>query len=204
MDTTHQITQILQGVWEGDEAAAELIWREYFSGLVRLARRKLKGLPRRAVDEEDVAASAMFSFYRGMQAGRFDKLDNRHDLWKLLVTITARKACKHRRRELADIRGGGDVRGESVFVRTEADEERAPGLGDVAGTEPTPDMACMLVENCNRALERLGNETLRRIAVWTLEGYGTDEIAKKLGCSRRTVERKLERIRDKWSREGAP
>jgi DNA-binding CsgD family transcriptional regulator len=34
-----------------------------------------------------------------------------------------------------------------------------------------------------------------------MEGYGNDEIADMLGCSRRTVARKLEAIRILWSME---
>jgi tRNA C32,U32 (ribose-2'-O)-methylase TrmJ len=48
----------------------------------------------------------------------------------------------------------------------------------------------------------LGEESLRQVAVHALEGFSTEEIAAKLGCTRRTVERKLERIRDKWTRLG--
>jgi len=47
-------------------------------------------------------------------------------------------------------------------------------------------------------LDQLQDETLRQIALWTLEGYRTEEIADKLGCVRRTSERKLERIREIW------
>ena len=50
-------------------------------------------------------------------------------------------------------------------------------------------------------LERLGNSTLQLIAVWRMEGYTTDEIATRLGCTRRTVARKLELIRDAWKGE---
>jgi DNA-binding CsgD family transcriptional regulator len=39
---------------------------------------------------------------------------------------------------------------------------------------------------------------LQQVAQLTLEGYSIQEIADKLGCVRRTVDRKLERIRDKW------
>jgi excisionase family DNA binding protein len=37
-----------------------------------------------------------------------------------------------------------------------------------------------------------------------MEGLTTDEIAERLGCSRRTVARKLETIRIIWSQEPAP
>ena len=41
---------------------------------------------------------------------------------------------------------------------------------------------------------------LRQIALWKLEGYTNPEIAAKLDCTVRTVERKLERIRAYWEK----
>ncbi len=92
------VTRWIRRLADGDELAAQRIWERYFEDLTRLARKRLAGLPRRAADEEDVALSAMNSFYRGALAGRFPQLSDREDLWKLLVTITARKATAQRRR----------------------------------------------------------------------------------------------------------
>ena len=44
-------------------------------------------------------------------------------------------------------------------------------------------------------MERLGDPTLQSVATWKLEGYTDDEIAARLGCVTRTVERELARIR---------
>jgi DNA-directed RNA polymerase specialized sigma24 family protein len=181
----------------GDEETAQKIWNEYFGKLVRLARRKLDGMPMRDVDDEDVALSAMNSFYHGMTQQKFGNVKNREDLWKLLVTITARKATAKLRRHYAQKRGGGVVRGESVFGQPDALQH--DGIGNVLGTEPTPELAVGVAENCQILLDQLGDEILRQIALMTLEGYRTEEIAVKLGCVRRTVERKLERIREIWT-----
>jgi DNA-directed RNA polymerase specialized sigma24 family protein len=143
----------------------------------------------------------MNSFCRGMAGHRFDEVNDHEDLWKLLVTITARKACAQKRRHFADKRGGGAVRGESVFPCIDDGEDHDQGIGQVLGKEPTPELANMVAEDCRRMLAGLGDESLREVALWTLEGYGTQEIAEKLGCVRRSVERKLERIRRKWFRE---
>jgi DNA-directed RNA polymerase specialized sigma24 family protein len=180
---------------EGDDDAAQKIWNDYFGKLVRLARRKLEGIPSRDYDEEDVALSAMNSFYQGMTQRKFGYVHNRDDLWKLLVTITARKATARRRSYFAQKRGGGRVRGESIFGHQEDEQD---GLACILGTEPTPELAAGVAENCRQLLDQLQDETLRQIALWTLEGYRTEEIAGKLGCVRRTVERKLERIREVW------
>ena len=76
----------------GDPVAAQHLWEGYFRRLVGLVRGKLQSLPSRAADEEDVALSAFASFCRGVEGGRFPQLSDRDDLWRLLVTITARKA----------------------------------------------------------------------------------------------------------------
>ena len=192
---SEMVSQWILHLAEGDADTAEKIWNDYFGKLVKLARLKLGGIPNRDSDEEDVALSAMNSFYRGLANHQFDHLHNRDDLWKLLVTITARKATAKRRSYFAQKRGGGRVRGESVFGQNEDDHD---GLAQILGTEPTPELAVSVAENCRQMLDQLQDETLRQIALWTLEGYRTGEIAEKLGCVRRTVERKLERIREIW------
>ena len=70
------------------------------------------------------------------------------------------------------------------------------------GAEPSPEMAALVAEECEELLNRLEDETLKRVALLKLEGYGKEEIAEALGCGIRTVERKLERIRKKWAGQG--
>ena len=152
---TEEVTQWLVRLGHGDQRAAQAVWRRYFSKLVALARRRLKNIPGRWADEEDVALSAMHSFCRGMAEHRFHEVGDRDDLWKLLVTITARKACAERRRHFAEKRGGGRVRGESVFVRVDLGEDHDTGIAGVLGEEPTPELACMVAEDCRRPLGTL-------------------------------------------------
>ena len=141
------------------------------------------------------------SFCRGAAAGRFPRLDARDDLWALLVTITVRKASDQVRRERRQKRGGGRVRGEQELARASPDD--GFGLDEVVGREPSPELAAMVAEQYLHLLERLPDEALRRIATWKLEGYSNEEIAARLGCGRRTVERKLGVIRSIWSATGA-
>jgi DNA-directed RNA polymerase specialized sigma24 family protein len=201
MSTSSAISCAIPGLRSGQNDAAAVIWDHYYSKLVRFARQKLDGVQRRAADEEDVALSAIHSLCRGFQAGRFDKIDNRTDLWKMLVTIAARKACKQRRQDFAAKRGAGQVRGESVFLKHQSDDPIAAGIGGAVGDELTPEILQIVEESRQQMLDCLGDETLKKIALWTLEGYSTTEIAGKMDCVRRTVERKLERIRKKWSQE---
>jgi DNA-directed RNA polymerase specialized sigma24 family protein len=206
MTLERDLTCWIQRLGDGDSQAAEHLWEAYFEKLVQLARRKLEGVTLRAADEEDVALSAMYSFYRGMQEKKFTWVADRTDLWKLLVTITARKAFVQRRAHLTQKRGGGRVQGESFFDRRKNPDgdEFGNGIADVLGREPTPEIAAGVAETCQVMLDRLGDERLREIAVLTLEGMTTTDIAVQLGCVRRTIERKLERIREIWAQTQEP
>src|SRR5262249_49366796 len=92
MSLPGSVTDWIDRLKIGDPAAAQQLWQSYFQRLHRIARKKLQGTPRRVADEEDVALSAFDSFCRGAEQGRFPQLTDRDDLWRLLVTITARKA----------------------------------------------------------------------------------------------------------------
>ncbi len=196
-----EVTQWLAQLAQGDDLAIQHIWNHYYEQLIRLARKKLGDASRRVSDEEDVVLSAFDSFCRGAAAGRFPRLDDRHDLWKLLVTITARKAVAHLRRAHRQKRGGGAVRGESVFHGAD-DSQRASGIANVLGREPTPELALMVSQQCERLLECLVDPTLRKVALAKLEGYANEELAQQLGCSPRTIERKLAQIRQIWTGAG--
>src|SRR5262249_42721566 len=158
-----------------------------FQQLVSRARAALRGTPRRAADEEDVALSAFDSFCRGAEQGRFPRLDDRDDLWRLLVVLTARKAAHLKRDELTAKRGGGNVRAEADL--DEAGTEGEALLATVVGSEPTPELAASIAEEYRRLMDRLASDELRSIAQWQMEGFTVDEIAGKLGRSPRTVAR---------------
>jgi DNA-directed RNA polymerase specialized sigma24 family protein len=96
------VTHWFKGLEGGDSAAASAIWHRYYPQLVRMARDKLRGVPRGMADEEDVALSAMNRFVAAARRGRFPDLADRNDLWRLLLRITVCKAidlARHEKRE---------------------------------------------------------------------------------------------------------
>jgi DNA-directed RNA polymerase specialized sigma24 family protein len=195
------VTHWIRELRAGDPAAAQKLWERYFGRLVGLARQKLRTLPRRAADEEDVALSAFDSFCRGAARGRYPNLTDRDNLWHLLVTITARKALQLRRLERRQKRGGGNVRGDSAFHLGTNDVAGEGDVEQVIGTTPTPEFAAQTVEEYQRLLARLTDPSLRSVAVWKMEGYTNEEIAARLSCVPRTVQRKLGLIRTLWDQE---
>jgi len=204
LDDRGSVSRWIDGLKAGDRTAAQPLWDRYFVQLVRLARVKLRAAHRAgaAEDEEDAALSAFESFCAGAERGRFAQLSDRDDLWRLLVVITARKARDQVRRVSRQKRGGGRVVGETELSTTAAECD-AGGLEQFIGSEPTAEFAAMAAEQYTRLLGLLGDESLRQVAVWRMEGYTADEIAERLGCARRTVARRLELIRKLWIAEVA-
>ena len=64
--------------------------------------------------------------------------------------------------------------------------------------EPTPESAAIIEEQFQELLDAPADPTLRQIALWRMDGLSNAEIAEKMGCVLRTVERKIERIRLIW------
>ncbi len=196
-DDPGSVTRWINDLKGGELDAAQPLWERYFADLVRLARARLRATPRTAADEEDVALSAFDSFCTGVARGRFPRLDDRNDLWRVLVTLTGRKAADQALRERCQKRGGGRVRSEAELAGGGPEGDANP-FGQVAGPEPTPEFAAMVAEEYRRLLKTLGDETLRQIALGRMEGDTNGEIAARLGCSLRTVTNKLTLIRKRW------
>ncbi len=201
-DDRGSVTIWVDAVRGGDQEAASQLWRRYFESLVRLARSKLQSRAKGAADEEDVALCAFDSFYGGMAQGRFPDIADRDDLWRLLVTIAARKASDQNRWESQQKRGGGRVLREADLMA--GPEPERDGLAQIVGAEPSPEFAALVADECGRRLQGLPDESLRQVALLKMEGYLNEEIAKRLGCGLRTVARKLEVIRNAWLNEALP
>lgn len=197
-----EVSLWLKRFLDGDQAAAQPLWDQYYAPLMQVARRKMGHRPCRTTDEEDVALSAFHSFCRAATAGRFPQLEDREDLWRLLVTITHRKVVGAMRRQFAQKRGGGVVRGESYFQpgpSSDSPSENVFGLASVPDEQLTPAVLAMMQEACEGLLNSLEDDTLRQVALRKLEGLSNEEAARDLGCSVATIERKLSRIRKHWS-----
>jgi DNA-directed RNA polymerase specialized sigma24 family protein len=146
-----------------------------------------------------VVQSAFDSFFRGAEQGRFPQLMDRDDLWRLLVVITARKALDLLERQGQLKRGGGRLRGESALLDP-ADPSNG-GIEQIVADEPTPEFAAEVAEECQRLLDKLGDDELRTIAVGKMEGYTNEEIAERFHLALATVERRLRLIRKLWEAE---
>ena len=191
---------LIDRVRDGDEAAITHLWENYFQQLVRVAARRLPQNLRRTGDEEDIALSAFHSFIAGVRDDRFPDLSGPDNLWGLLITLTGRKVNAHLRHHTRQKRGGGNVRGESVFIKP-GGEPTGGGIGGVSGESESADIRAELAEACDTLLTQLDDEQLKQIAVMRMDGYLVDEIAGAMELSKRAVERRLQLIRRIWSEQ---
>jgi DNA-directed RNA polymerase specialized sigma24 family protein len=198
MSNGESVTRWLAGVKAGDGADIQRLWNRYFQRLVRLAGAKLPGHCRRAFDEEDVAISAFQSFCDRAGRGQFPQLSGRDDLWRLLATLTVRKAAVTVRHQTRQKRGGGRVLGESAFAVRKCETETGSGISEILSREPTPDDAARFADAFDHLIARLSDQTLKTIALRKLKGDTVEEIGAFLGTSTRTIDRKLRLIRAIW------
>lgn len=201
MDHEGSVTRLIELLRSHDpsvrDTAARLIWQHYFRDLLELARKSLDKRVRRRVDEEDVLQSMFQSFCVRQGRGDFELAD-RDELWKVLVTITLRKA---RNAAIKHGRGKRNISREQDPTLVAGDKLIWPDLvlEQMHAAGPSPAEAAVLNEALERRLEALADPELRRIALWRLEGYSNREIADRLECTERSIERKLGRIRSLWT-----
>ena len=137
----------IEEIKRGNPAAAEVVWERCLPQLVRLAREKLRGVPGRMADEDDVALSALDSFCRADQRGCSPDLADREGLWRLSFQKVVRKAVDLARQERREIRGGGRIQGESAFDEpTSASGDR--GFALAPDDTASPEFAAMMAEQC--------------------------------------------------------
>ncbi len=172
------------------ESAAEQLWIRYFPKLVRVAKSTLGSLPHRSQDAQDAAQSAFVSFWRKLSVQDVATTLDRNSLWRLLATITARKARQIVRREFAEKRGAGQVIPVSQLGENDTDLPASELFQQLPTQEF--DLAC------EERLQQLP-EDLRLFAVLRLFGHTNAEISVQLECSERKVERKLNLIRSYWT-----
>jgi RNA polymerase sigma factor (sigma-70 family) len=179
MDCERSVTEWIQDVQQGKSGdATQELFERFYGRLIGLARKRLGNL-HAYEDEQDVAISAMKSFFLRAPEGKFPKLTDRNSLWSLLAAITLNKTASLQRRQFAELR----------------DERRNVSLEAILQSGPSEELLDSVFQEGNSLLDKLGNELLKQVAQLRMEGYTNQEIAEKMGISLATVKRKLNIIR---------
>jgi RNA polymerase sigma factor (sigma-70 family) len=172
---------LLQSWRDGNQEAADELFRLYGQRLIAVARRGLSEKLSRRLDPEDVVQSACRSFFGGARAGRYNPEHGRQ-LWSLLVAITLHKLHMQIRRNGAAKRA----------PQCEDTEDKVQE--ELLAREPTPLEAVALADELEQLMRGL-DPLERRMLEMRLQGYTMDEIAAATGRTERTVRRTLEEVR---------
>ncbi len=198
-DSDGSVTKWIEELKGGSSPVHAGVWGRYFLRLANFVEAGMAKTPGRAVGGEDVASQVLETVCRKVAVGQFPDLRVRGDLWNLLLKVAKRKLASQTRLELRQKRGGG-----RVVLETDLGvyQNEAFDMDDIAGTEPTLDSVISLRDSCNYLIEMvLRDDKSRQVARLKLEGLTNEEIAKKIGVTSRTVDRKLRLIRNLWAEE---
>jgi DNA-directed RNA polymerase specialized sigma24 family protein len=205
MVSTHSVTRWLEQLKQGDRQAVGPLWERYFTRLVQLARTWFPRSPTTAAaSAEDAALDAFASFCRRAEADGFARLFHRDDLWQILVVLAFRKRCNQFQHEQRRRRRPAAGRVYAASALEQDGGEAGALFTNMLNRGPEPALMVQAAEECRRLLAELGDDQLRQIAQWKVEGFTNEEIGAKLGRAVATVERKLARIRRLWEKELTP
>lgn len=198
-DEQHE-KQLIDEFKKGSREAADQLIQLYFDRVVKSADKKLAKRNLRVGGGDDVAVSVFDSLWKKASEQEFAEGDlaSPDELWRLLSKMVAFKAEDHARRLKAQKRGGGNVRGDSIFFNP---DQPSPGFNGVAGNVLTPAEKLELQESYTLLMKVLDDEVLQKVAVMRIEGYSVAEIAEEFDRSERFVKRKLALIRSIWNSE---
>lgn len=195
-ETIEPVSQWIEQLAAADHDAAGRLWAHFCQRLMVFARSRMSPATRRVYDEEDAAASAFRSLCRGIEANRFPDVGDRGNLWALLVVITSRKIANQFRFEHQQRRNANKTLAESNLPAN--DDSQISLLQSLASNEPTPAFAAEVADMSEYLLQQLPDPELKQIVHLKLQGHTNDDIADLMNITRRTVQRKLERIRRIW------
>ncbi len=176
--------ELLANYRAGDERAAAALYERYIGRLTRLAASRLSAKIARRTDADDVVQSTFRSFFLRVRDGRL-ALDEEHDLWRLLVSITLHKLYRQVRHNRAERRSVDAEQTPSTF----ADADAA-----FLARDPSPEEAAILADELQSILSRL-EPFARRVLELQLQGESLKEIAAETGRSERTMRRALADVR---------
>jgi len=177
------------------ETAWQQLWDRYAPQVLVLACERMTHARKPLLDESDGVVDVFQDLFRGVQAGRFPRLNNRDELQRLLRTITQRRAIDAARRN-----GGRGHReeGESAGPATDSELSGNSPLEQVAAASPAPEFTLVACETLAQLLDSLGDQTLRQVALMRVLAATDEEIAAAIRVSVRTVQRKVRAVAQRW------
>jgi hypothetical protein len=184
------ITQWLQRLHSGEADAAKEIWNRYYPRVVRLAALQLIKSDDRSIDEEDVAQSTFRTVYLAVMNGKYPDIEDRRDLWRLLLVSTLNRVRRHHR--------DSHTLKRSVNELVTQDQSRRRLILEISGPDAQAEMADLIETLFRRLDQEDPTGELRQIALLKLEEHSASAIAKRLKRRKNHVLQRVRLIRILW------
>lgn len=198
LDSEESVSSWIRQLQQGDQQAAQRLWGRYGDALQKIARSRYRSALNAVFDEQDLAQSVFLALWKTAEAGRLASVQDRNELWWLLLEITRRRAMARmtynnasKRKNSAAATPGSTGASETVDPLSQLSDPR----------QLSPEVLTILDEEHGHFMDLLPDDLMHTIALLHLEGYSNEEIAQKVDFSQRTVSRKLKLIRDIWIKE---
>ena len=190
VEDTGSVSNWLKELKIGDQNAVEAIWNRYYQRVVEFAIQKMKMNPDRAVDGEDIAQLTMHRFCLNATSGNYPDLDDRQQLWDLLVVYTLNRIRKHLRECNRTKRSG--------MHRVVFEFKRSQVLQDLRSPEAPTIMADMVQSWLDRLDREDPSGQLKQIAIWSMEDISGTEIARIMKKRKSAILQQIRLIRLLW------
>lgn len=174
-------SSLLRRFHDGEQDAATALYLRYAKRLQRLADAQTSPEIAVRMDPEGVVQSVFRTFFRRASQGQYE-IPRGEDLWKLFLVIALNK------------------------IRTRAAHHRADKR-DISRTQPLPADGLMSggSDEASFALLRMTIDELlaempdtnRKVILWRIEGRDVADIANRTHRSKRSVERILQKFRER-------
>jgi len=187
------VTRWIEQMRGGDSIVVHALAERYFKKLGDAARRRLHKINQNLHDEEDVANFVLEAVFRNIAQGRYPDLQDRDDLWFLMLAITQRRISSILKRDRRQ-----KAQPSSLTSLTELLEIYEGELSDLA-VDSDPEQIAIEIGDCWQELMRiLPNDEFRKIARLKLDFYSNRQISSMLKLTSKYIDRKVVEIQRLW------
>ncbi len=179
---------------QGDSIAINKLVSRYFGKISAFAENKLRRGIRVTDDGEDIAISVLQTITRYTAEGRYPNLQDRDDLWLLMIVI-AQHAVVDRQRTV--------MKRVPMYTMTDILETYNCNLDEFLGKEDSEAKAMEIFECWEKLLKSLPDDPSRDVAKLKLEGHSNRQISEILQSAPRTVDRKVNTIAKQWQEQNS-
>jgi DNA-directed RNA polymerase specialized sigma24 family protein len=190
METPSEFGKLMERVRTGCPKAAQEVYDRYGNAVRRVVRCRLTRQVRRHFDSQDVSQSVWASFF-DEPVERYS-FANPDELVAFLARVAYNKVVDKTRYVLGARR---DVRREQSLDSPHGPDDRNPLAVVLPADIPTPSKYVMADERWQKLTRNLPPGHVRILEL-ILEGHTQADIARRIGCDRKVIQRLLDRLEE--------